>query len=272
MTDTDTNDLLALALFKSAGDNRVTKDATAILPWSQIVQDLSTHILTDGELDTEADKDRWMFTLALYKDETWGDYEPATQKVFLRDPEGNRILDGQGLPMVKEIITPINPDTGKHYVRRSAANLLGYSALMLDYDGIRNIPWAKERFGRYAHCGYTSYSHMKDGRVNKFRLILPFATPCPVQEFELRKKAFLRFSETDDPSTVAVSRGFYLPQVHPRRAQFAETWSGDGPWLDWTTFKAEKPYVPPPIPAMPLPEGPARLWGRKEFEDRKSVV
>ena len=267
MTDTDNNDnIMALAFFRSSKDNRV--DKVGYWPWEHVVEILSEHVLTDGDLDDPADKDRWMFTLAVFKDAEWPDYEPAPRKVYMKDPvTGRTVTDEYAQPTLDRIEYPENPATGRPYVQRCAANLIGYSGLLLDYDGIRTLDWAKERFGRYTYAGYTSYSHLKDGRMNKFRIVLPFREPCPAKDFELRKKAFLAFAMTDDPSTIAVSRGFYMPQVHPRRAHLAEAWSNTGEWLDWGRFRAEKPWVPPPMPVLASIEGDKlRAWGRLELE------
>lgn len=253
----------AVAVFRHARDNRVKM--TAYPTWGELVRFLAEHHLTDGERDTAADKDRWMFTTALYVDDT-GHYEPAPRNIYLTDDAGHMVLDEHSQPIMIGQEFPSDPETGKPFIKRCGANVLAYTALLLDYDGGQTIEWARERFRRHAVAGYTSYSHLKDGKTHKFRVCIPFHEPIPTAEFEARKDAFLDFAGSADPSTVAVSRGFYLPQVHPARAHLAVTWSHDGESLDWTTLAKRKPWVPLPPPVTPISGDALTAWGRERLE------
>jgi len=253
----------ALAIFENARDNRVK--TTSFPTWGELVEFLGEHRVTTGTPDTKADKDRWMFTTAVYKDDS-GEYDPAPRNIYQEDEQGNRVLDQHGEPIVIGQEFPNDPETGRHYVRRSAANVLAYTALLLDYDGGQTIEWAQERFRRYAVAGYTSYSHLKDGRTHKFRVCIPFHEPIPTAEFEARKASFLEFAGSADPSTVAVSRGFYLPSVPQTRRHLADTWNHDGEPLDWTTLAKRKPWVPPPPPVTPIRGDALTAWGRDRLE------
>ncbi|WP_449233496.1 hypothetical protein [Azospirillum doebereinerae] len=238
---------------------------TADVDWAEIVEFLSVHEPTPGSLDTPEDKDRAMFTLARYRD-PHEDYEPVVRKVFERDSVGQIVLDPHGNPIVARTEIPIDPETGRPYMRRCAANIVEYTALALDYDGIHDLDWAKTKFKAYAVAGYTSYSHLKDGQIHKFRVVIPFHEPIPKNEFEARKTAILAFADTDDSSTISVSRGFYLPRAHPHRMHHARTWSHDGDPLDWTALEKQKPWVPPPPTVNPIQGDALAGWGRKHLD------
>jgi hypothetical protein len=128
--------------------------------------------------------------------------------------------------------------------------------LAADFDGILSVDEAVERFDGFAYWLYTSYNHLtvceKTGRIfEKFRMFFPFVNPCPIREFETRKRAFLRFLNTDDESCVASSRGFYMPSCPAERMPVSRSWFQDGVWLDWGTFEPE--IIPEFRPVNRLP-------------------
>lgn len=120
-----------------------------------------------------------------------------------------------------------------------------YSALVLDYDGEgATIEKAKEQFKDYTYLGYTSFRHIITG-VEKFRIILPFAEDCPVEEWRARKSgSFLDFAgPTIDRSSCAVSRVFYVPCCFEENLQYAQCWNNTGKLLDWKGLVAEEVKV-----------------------------
>jgi hypothetical protein len=107
---------------------------------------------------------------------------------------------------------------------------------------------------------------VKDGTVNKFRIVIPFAEPIPTAEYEARRESMLSWLDTDDPSTLAVSRGFFVPSCHRDRVHLAETWVNDGEPLDWRQFRAKAPWVPPAPPERPMTGDALWRWGRERLE------
>ena len=257
----------ALAFFAGTYDNQVSIPTTEMCSWTDLAALLQDRLITTGVLDSDEDKNVTMITAALYKrhDDPLG-YDPAPQKIYERDAVGNYVLDPYGQKIVKEVVYPIDPMTGVPFVQRSAANTIAYTSLFIDYDGRQTIEWAKDQFDHYAHVGYTSYSHLKDGKVNKFRVVIPFAEPIPAAEYEARRKSMLSWLQTDDPSTLAVSRGFFMPSCHRDRQHLAETWVNSGEPLDWRQFQAKPAWVPPPLPERPISGKALSRWGEDRLE------
>lgn len=125
-------------------------------------------------------------------------------------------------------------------------NVLSYNCLVLDYDDKNaTIEWAINEFDGFTYLGYTSYNHHIKG-VDKFRLIFPFATPCPVEEWNSRKEEFIKFAGPVDRSTIATSRVFYMPSCAIENLKFADSWHCEGALLEWDIFPAKKftPSIP----------------------------
>jgi hypothetical protein len=265
----------ALAFFDGTFDNQVF--TTSMCSWHDLRDMLQDRLVTTGIIDTDDDKNVMMITAALYRrhDDPRG-YDPAPQKVFERDAWGNHVLDPYGQKVVREIVYPIDPETGKPFVQRSASNTIAYTSLFIDYDGRQTIRWARERFARYAHVGYTSYSHLKDGRVHKFRIVIPFREPIPVREYEARRTSMLSWLDTDDPSTLAIARGFFVPSCHRDRLHLGETWIQEGEPLDWGQFRAKTPWVPPSgsvSPAVhPIAGTELERWGEDRLEKQLAKI
>lgn len=139
-------------------------------------------------------------------------------------------------------------------VRRTKENLLGYYALVLDYDSTKTLHQTRRSFERYEYCYYTSHNHMKfdpisKRNVQKYRIILPFEKFCPAEEFGKRSKAFKSFAVGADTSTTALSRPFYMPSCSEKMKRFAEAGWNKGKFLRWSDFE-ENPvieYAPAPI-------------------------
>jgi hypothetical protein len=133
---------------------------------------------------------------------------------------------------------------------RCADNVDSYYGLVLDYDGHgATLEGIVDRFLSFTHLGYTSFNHVIKG-VDKMRVVLPFTTPCPKDEWESRKAGFLEFAGIEiDKSCISHSRSFYMPACPAAGVEHKLAWNVKGEWLDWTVFEPEvKPaYVPPAL-------------------------
>lgn len=200
------------------------------LQWDDVVGLFSEHTQTE-------DKDGMMFNFCEYKRT---DFAPAERKIYINGVDtGERELK-------------LDND-GQLQIGRLADNVLSYNCLVLDYDGEgATLETAIRRFADYTHLGYTSHNHVIKG-VDKFRVILPFATPCPINEWKSRSESFLLFAGKEiDRSTVAISRAFYLPTCPPTATEHTAVWNMDGALLDWTTFAVTKTYTAPTTPPQPV--------------------
>lgn len=202
-----------LNFFKNMHDNVV--DISEDYTWAELVELFSTHSIS-------SDKDVMMFNTCEFKTE---DYLPAEFNV--KDFEGN--ITG------RQAITR----GGKTCVGRLSGNVISYNCLVFDFDGgDNNLENIIERFSNYTHLGYTSFNHVVKG-VDKCRVVLPLLNPIPVDEFKLRRKSILSFSNVDDESTTAIARAFYMPSHTEENTQHAFTWNVEGELCDWKMFDAE---------------------------------
>lgn len=204
-------------------DNVVT--GTEQIEWSELVTLFSE--FTESESKDAVS----LFNLCLFKDK---DFVPASRKIFANgEYTGERELK-------------LSKNAGVQ-VGRYAENIIAYSALVLDYDGNgASLENALGRFSAFTHLGYTSYRHAITG-VDKFRVILPFSSPCPIDEWEKRKGSFKEFAgPTVDNSTVATARAFYLPSHPAEGKEHSLAWNIDGVVLDWDLFEAREIHQPQP--------------------------
>jgi hypothetical protein len=129
---------------------------------------------------------------------------------------------------------------GRPYVWRGAVNVAEWSMLPVDIDGEQTIAQAREFFKAYTYVAYTSFSHLKDGTTEKFRLLLPLEHPVPHQEVEARLPALKTWLGDVDLSSLAGARGFYLPSCPPEREHLARCWYNEGEgFLDLLAFNKE---------------------------------
>lgn len=131
--------------------------------------------------------------------------------------------------------------------KRCTENVIGYDGLILDYDGNgAKMETIIQRFAEFRHCGYTSYRHiLNEEGCEKFRIVFPFATTCPVAEWEARKENFLEFAGPEiDRSCVSHSRSFYTPACSEAGVEHKFAWNIDGEVLDWNWFVPVVKAVP----------------------------
>lgn len=151
---------------------------------------------------------------------------------------------------------------GTKEIHRSEINVVGYSMLILDYDGPLKIKHAKQLFADTEYVGYTSYrhNHPDKGNVDCFRIVVPLLNRVEKEEITKRRNKVLidwaggtyfdKDTNTEipivDKSTFSHSRAFYTPSVSARQSQYAEAWHNPGQLLDITTLAVD-PVIRPEI-------------------------
>jgi hypothetical protein len=134
---------------------------------------------------------------------------------------------------------------------RDTDHAIAMTALTLDYDELVSLDEAKEMFKQYEYILYTSYNHqafkyhedgtIKDTPKDKFRIILPFDKPCPVNEWLMIKEHVSKFSPNVDNTSKNITQLFCRNLVHSDNKTKAETHYNHGEFLDWTTWPKEEP-------------------------------
>lgn len=158
------------------------------------------------------------------------------------------IIDGQ-FSNIDEVLTE------DQSVRRKQRNAIQVDMFIADYDGAMTLEEARDRFKDYEYVGYTSYGHLKDGVIHKFRLIFPLVKPIPArrimdkQDRDVEKEiyydlseAILAFAPGVDTQCNNGVQLFFPPSAPPDRIHLAETWHNKGSLLDWTQWKTNEKY------------------------------
>lgn len=204
-----------LTFFANAFDNAVTDDCAIDYTWPELVDELRSSLVISD------DKNSLGFVWAKYNTENPVEFAPTSQS----DPTPKRNRSGQ--PMA----------------RRTASNVVEYYGLCLDYDGDASLPEVRAALAGLKHFGYTSFNHVVKGK-DKFRVLVPFSTPCPHHEYRTRVDAFKDLFPGTDRQTFDSSRIFYAPNVSAANHKHYECWAADGDELDWTTLEPTPEWVP----------------------------
>jgi hypothetical protein len=134
--------------------------------------------------------------------------------------------------------------------KRTKATAIATCALVLDYDHDTTIAEASALWSEYYNIIYTSYNHKRDDGVkylgeDRFRLVLPLASPVNPKEFEAFWLWALERSPTIDDKCKDVSRLYAAPAI----GRYAEPESrvNHGPLLDFREvigYVSEAPKPP----------------------------
>lgn len=216
---------MKLYLFKNALDNFVEEEWAREVEWEEVIDFLGTHRET-------VNKNEQGFILGAFET------DPAKA-----DPA----VTNRGKPEEKIHFGTIG---------RTRENLREIHAACLDFDGGVSLDFIVEGLVEtdLTHCGYTSYNHQNPdkGSLDKFRIILPLATPCPVDEWVARRHNILEMFPGLDHSTVSCARIFYAPAHPPGAAHRHFTWHHTGCSLDWRELDAKPPLEPLPPRLRPV--------------------
>jgi len=135
-------------------------------------------------------------------------------------------------------------DSGK--VRRCSDNVKSWEALPIDLDGQISINDAKEYFKDYEYILYTTFNHQSEKKnfVDCFRIFIKITEPVLNEDFVCRRASLQKFIGLHDRSTLATSRGFFLPSC--KNAADAVFYHNQGIALDVKSLPPtiEIPYVP----------------------------
>lgn len=145
-------------------------------------------------------------------------------------------------------------DTGVPFAKRLKSNILAVDLLVLDYDGTMTIEAAKDRFSAYEYVGYTSFRHLANKDIHKFRLVFLLSEPIPAdfQEDELGNQigggvwysivdAIHEFAGDCDRASLNPNQLYYVPAAPQSRIDLAVAWHNSGKPLDWMQFPRNNP-------------------------------
>lgn len=104
------------------------------------------------------------------------------------------------------------------YIRRCKANVKSISCLLLDVDGTQTLDQVVNTWCDYEFLVYSTHGNSQN--KEKFRLVIPLATPLTREEFDCRHTAMISSFGVDGAS-FTISQAFYLPSYSAENRNIA---------------------------------------------------
>ncbi|MDP4299948.1 hypothetical protein [Leptothrix discophora] len=122
-------------------------------------------------------------------------------------------------------------------IHRCKDDCIALHGLVLDYDQNLSMVDAVEQFAGFECAIYTTFNHGVGGR-DKYRVVLPFAEPMPVAEFNKKRCAMIEAFPGVDRASFSRSQAIFLHSGPDAAQAFSARMSGH--YLDWTVFEDEE--------------------------------
>jgi hypothetical protein len=224
------NHLVTYTPFFNLSDNVAQSHNTT---WGELLPMLTTHVVTTNEKALLPCINGYQYLLK-------GD--PAEAMGLRKDGKPNKNF------------SPIG-------VRRLRENLIAMSLFIADFDGRIQLSDVQSIFGQFEYACYTSFNHQrtdiekKQSAVDKFRTVVPLATPMPITKFRELRTAMHHWLDGDghrisDPVTFSIGQIYLLPAVREEDQSKAVAWHNEGELMDWTMFEAIKSTMPVSSPIV----------------------
>ena len=131
---------------------------------------------------------------------------------------------------------------------RADAGVAALSCAVFDLEGPRHSPLASDALralsGRLE--GIAAVVHQTYSGPGHFRLVLPFADPCPVGHWAMVWAGIVAaYDLPADPTCQNPSRIYFVPSLNPATGSAPVKASQEGRTLDWRVFS--RPAVKPPL-------------------------
>ena len=124
-------------------------------------------------------------------------------------------------------------------IRRCKNNAIALTALHLDID--EKNKWSIDNYiaeilkpSNVPYFIYSSHSYKAGEQYEKFRVLIPLASPMPLAEVESRRISMIKYFRCDNAS-FSSSQAFYLPSMPPG-GDHREAECFEGTPLDWQMF------------------------------------
>lgn len=133
--------------------------------------------------------------------------------------------------------------------RCTGANVESLYALQLDYDSGMSIDKFRERYAQYRWSLYTSYSHGYKGDGDRFRVVMPLASPLPcavLRSQRVRKNLTEWHFPGADPTFSIAGHWQILPCIREAGAPYVhlqnagDAFGGEEYWAEYVQWAAEE--------------------------------
>lgn len=134
--------------------------------------------------------------------------------------------------------------TDDGFVRRCGNNVKKWTMLPIDVDKDMTLKQAITHFKDYECVYYTSFNHQKwkgnEPPCDRFRIFFLLAEPIDNHEFKIRRNSLKQFIEFLDPTSLSVSRAFYVPSCSKEMYSESLFYHNKGKKLNVWDFEPEK--------------------------------
>lgn len=129
-------------------------------------------------------------------------------------------------------------------------NVIARELFYLDVDDGVTIAEIEELMKDYTYLIYSTYSHDPDAGIEKFRLILPLAKPMAFEDWDVRRKTFIKAYPQVDPNSFKISQFMKMPVLSPvnQKHHFVREHKGNRLFdaYDYAPYYT-KPLAPAPV-------------------------
>lgn len=129
-------------------------------------------------------------------------------------------------------------------------NVIARELFYLDVDDGVTIAEIEELMKDYTYLIYSTYSHDPDAGIEKFRLILPLAKPMAFEDWDVRRKTFIKAYPQVDPNSFKISQFMKMPVLSPvnQKHHFVREHKGNRLFdaYDYAPYYT-KPLAPAPL-------------------------
>jgi hypothetical protein len=141
--------------------------------------------------------------------------------------KGELLLDYQGQP------TP----------GRYTENIVSVHGLILEYRNALSLPLVQAQLKGFRHFGCSTPLLDETKKNLSFWVLIPFADPCPIDEYLTRRKTIETLFSDSDPVSTNPIRTLHLftkndPSTSTDELPKPETWGSDGTILDWRNLES----------------------------------
>lgn len=221
---------MKLFFFQNTFDNIVTQEASTDADFDYLVT-----LFCAPHIKSDTKEDVMLFCASSFKLTFDEGARPADRAVDARLENSPRVL--------------VHGPKGEFRAARRETNIITVDALVLDYDGGASLETTINLLSDLGlqHVGYTSHSHLRDGKTDKFRVIVPLNKPCPKNEWAIRRHHFKDLFPEVDNSSYSFARSFYMPSAPSETYKHAFSWSLDGEPFNWELLEPRE-LAPEPEP------------------------
>lgn len=116
---------------------------------------------------------------------------------------------------------------------RKKENIKVITGLVLDSDGDITFDEVQELLTGFEYLYYTSFSHLEDGKTERFKIVLPFDKPCDLKDWDDRAQGARNYFRGFDFSSLVPTQFQAMPNCPKSRKKYSSIRYFRGERFDW---------------------------------------